>query len=485
MIESISNLIKTRMRLSGVLGLNLDGNRLEAVLLERTNGSAQVTRAFTIPLTLDPLTNDPVLVGREIRNHLNTQGIREKRCVLGLPAKWALTALVHIPELPEAEISSLLRVEAERAFPCDVANLQVGCSQFKSPTGTRHATLAGMPRSHVQALESALRAAQLKPLSFSLSASALQPPEDPASEGAIAVIIGEAQVVVQATLGGGVAVLRALEGALENSAGTPVLNTDTIIRETRITLGQLGPEVRQAIKSIRIFGPANLARQLADELELRLEGLGGRISVVMSIPAAEYAFTLPVGQAPTPALILAARALAGRTPAFEFLPPQINRLREFSERYASGPLRTAATVGGAVFGLVALLFLVQQWQLSSLNSRWKRMETQVRELETLQHRVRQFRPWFDESFRSLAILRQLTTAFPEDGSVSARVIELRDPDTVSCSGVARDNRGWLRTLERLRASGNVADLKVDRIQGKSPLQFTFDFRWVEGGQSAN
>jgi len=40
-------------------------------------------------------------------------------------------------------------------------------------------------------------------------------------------------------------------------------------------------------------------------------------------------------------------------------------------------------------------------------------------------------------------------------------------------------------LFEVRAAGNVADLKVNRLQGKSPMQFTFDFRWVEGGAHAN
>jgi hypothetical protein len=32
---------------------------------------------------------------------------------------------------------------------------------------------------------------------------------------------------------------------------------------------------------------------------------------------------------------------------------------------------------------------------------------------------------------------------------------------------------------------NVADVKVNRLQGTSPMQFTFDFHWVEGGGHAN
>jgi hypothetical protein len=36
-------------------------------------------------------------------------------------------------------------------------------------------------------------------------------------------------------------------------------------------------------------------------------------------------------------------------------------------------------------------------------------------------------------------------------------------------------------LSRLRSADNVSDLKVDSIRGKTPMQFTFDFHWNNGG----
>ncbi len=72
---------------------------------------------FSVSLSLDPLTNDPELVGREIRNHLDAVGIRERHCVVGLPLKWALTTHLEVPELPEADVASFLQIEAERGFP--------------------------------------------------------------------------------------------------------------------------------------------------------------------------------------------------------------------------------------------------------------------------------------------------------------------------------------------------------------------------------
>ena len=67
---------------STALGLSLEGGRLEAVLLNRTNGSASVLKSVSSPLTLDLLHNETDLVGREIRNLLDAGGVKERRCVV-------------------------------------------------------------------------------------------------------------------------------------------------------------------------------------------------------------------------------------------------------------------------------------------------------------------------------------------------------------------------------------------------------------------
>ena len=113
------------------------------------------------------------------------------------------------------------------------------------------------------------------------------------------------------------------------------------------------------------------------------------------------------------------------------------------------------------------------------------MEKPVRELEEMQQQIRRFRPWFDSSFRNLSILRKVTEAFPEDGVVSAKTLEIRDVSSVTCSGVARDNQALFKMLDQLRAVKDVHDLKVDNIRGKTPLQFTFNLHWGEGGGDAN
>lgn len=467
-----------RPNATSLLGLALEGSRLEGVWLKRAGAALEVQAAFSVTLTLDPLTAAPELVAREIRNHLDAAEIRERRCVVALPLKWALAAQAKIPPLPEADVASFLQLEAERSFACDVSTLITATSRCQSGGDESQATFVGMPRHQIHTLETVLRAAGLKPESFSLGITALQP----AGEASVlAFTLGESQAGLQITHGGGVMMLRSLEGMIENTGGRVTLHADMIVREARITLGQLPEQVRRGLRRVRVFGPRELAQQLATELQQRLAVMQLAVEVVTHYDAQEFGLQLPANAPVSAAFSLAAEKLAGRVTGFEFLPPKVSQWQQMMARYGTGKLRKAGAIAAGVVALVVGAFLVQQVFLWQLQSRWDGMKARVKELEVTQAKIKQYRPWYDESARSLSILRQLTQAFPEDGVVTAKTLEIREANLVTCTGTARDYASLLRMQEKLSASGNVADLKLNRIQGKAPMQFTFDFRWVEGG----
>jgi hypothetical protein len=471
---------------SSILGLSIDAGRIEGVVLRRTNGSVQIQQAFSTALSLDPLTNAPELVGREIRNHLLAAGVRERRCVVALPLHWALTAHTKVPELPEGDVASYLSIEAERTFPCDVSTLMLATSRSDVGPTEKYATVVGISRNHVSALDNVLRAAQLKPVSFSLGLPALQPPESAASNGVVALAIGESHVGLQVTAGGGIVALRTLKDALETEAGQRQLRGEVLTRELRITLGQLSAEARRSIRRVRIFGSRDLAQRVADEIELRLEAMELDVELVSRYSASEFQVQIPSGAAVSEAFSLAARQLAGTPAKLEFLPPRVTKWQQYTTKYSSGRLQQAGIAAGAIAVVVAGAFLVQQIQLWRLQSQWSRISTNVEALEAMNGKIKQFRPWFDESVRSLRILRQLTEAFPEDGSVTAKTLEIRDLTAVTCSGVARDYQSLLRTVERLRAVPQIPEVNLGQTRGQSPnMQFTFNFVWSEGGGSGN
>jgi hypothetical protein len=469
---------RTRKRTT-VLGLALDGSRLEGVVLKRTNGALQQLQRFSATLVLDPLTAAPELVGREIRNHLDAAGVRERNCILGLPLKWVLTAHTVLPlNLPEADAASLLQLEAEKGFHADVATLQIADSRSMPPGNTKFVLLAAVSRAQLGTVEQVLVAAKLKPASFSLGICALQPPEK--SEGAITLAIGENQVGLQITVAGGVVALRSLDGAVETEAGRLTLHSDLVARETRITLGQLPEELRRAVKSIRIYGPPALAQQLADEMELKFEPMGLNVERVSAYAPDEFGATLPVDAPVSRSFSLAANLLMEQKPAFEFLPPKPNLLEQLATRYASGRFRTTGAVAAGVAAIVLGAFLIQQIQLWSLRSQWSKIRDKVSQLQAVQDNIRQYRSWYDGSFRNLSILRQLTLAFPEDGSVTAKNIEIRE-GAVTCSGTARDYAALLAMQSKLRAADGVSSVKLEQVRGKAPMQFVFGFTYNSGG----
>ena len=464
-----------------ILGLAFDGSHLQGVLLKRSNGSIRVEQSLSVSLALNPATGDPELVGREIRNRLDEAGIRERRCAVGVPLNWALTLQTKLPDLADEDVESFLQIEAERGFPYPFDALLISRSHYRSPAGDRYVTQVAVPRELLFRLEKVLRAARLRPETFSLGILALQNESAGSPNGVMSLTIEDTGVGLLVSSGGGVAILRTLEGAFETEGGEKRLQSEQIAREARITLGQLPSDVRDSLKQLRIFGRNDEAQQLAEELQPRLERMGIRIERVRNYPAGEFGVSLPADTPVSAALSLAARRLVSRATGFEFLPPKTNQWHRFTARYSSRTLRFAGAAAGSIAAVVMLAFLVQEIQLIRLRSKWSAMAQKVQQLDDMQQQIKKYRPWFDDSLRTLSILRRLSEAFPEDGAVSAKTVDIRELGNITCSGTARDSQALLRTLDQLRSANEVTDVKVDVLHGKSPLQFTFNFHWGPGG----
>ena len=66
------------------------------------------------------------------------------------------------------------------------------------------------------------------------------------------------------------------------------------------------------MRRIRVFGPRELAQQLADEMELRLDATGLKSRPWGRYAADEFGVQLPPDATVSPAFSLAAERLAGR-----------------------------------------------------------------------------------------------------------------------------------------------------------------------------
>ena len=299
---------------------------------------------------------------------------------------------------------------------------------------------------------------------------------------------GEKGVGLQVTTQGGVAALRLLEGAVTQEGPERIVQKDYLAREMRITLGQLPDASRVAVRHLKVFGNDELAEQLYEQVRPRAEALGLRAQQVKEFAPLEFGPALPNGTAVSAALALAVRHLTGKPTGFEFLPPRVSKWKQFTEQHSSKKLVYVAALLGVVLLVVAGIFGWQQWRLSRLESQWKGMEARVNLVKDMEVRIRKFRPWYDESFRALSILKAITEAFPEDGAVAAKTVEIQDRSGVTFSGTARNNSALLRMREQLGKTKGVSDLKasgpIKGGQNNQPLEFTFTFHWADTAQAS-
>ena len=460
-----------------ILGLALDSGHLDVVIAHRSGSTAKLLRTLRIPLTLDPLTNDPELVGREIRNALDEAQIRERVCVFCVPAAWTLTIFCKLPQMPESDVKSFMQLEAEQGFPYAPQDLIICSSRLKTAGNNQYVSQVAVPQNHIALITKVLHAAKLDPVGFSTGITALESIKTDSDEGVLALAAGELGVEMLAYAGGGIASLRALEGTVEVQGSVKQVDGERVARDIRITLGQLPNDLRESIKMVHLFGKSEFTRPIQENLEPLARSFGLKIqlgSIHGNDPLlSEGGYAMAFG--------LASKYLVGPSPEMEFLPPKVSKFDQLITRFTTKKIAYAGMAAAVVLLWVGGSFSWQQYNISRLDAEWSGMKSNVTHISELKQKTHQFRSWFDETATTMRIMRQLTEAFPEDGSVSAKLLQIKDLSEISCSGQARDNQSWLRMLDRLRASRQIADLKFQSVRGTSPMQFNLSFRWVEGG----
>lgn len=457
-----------KKRLQSVIALSVTDGQLCVAHAARAKQAVAVLKSLTAPLTLDLLHPEIELIGREIKNHLEAGGIREHRCVVALPPSWVMTQHSKLPELSPEDVSSLLRIDAEKGFPCDPDELQIARSTQRAADG-EHVTQFAVRHDQLARLAAVMKSAGLKPVSFTLGLAALPGALAPAGEGRMMLVLEPKGATLLITAGGGVVAFRTFEATIESEAGENVVNGAALARELRITFEQVPADLRGDVRQLSLRGNPTMARQLAEILSGWAESAGLAIDVAAA-PSRTVSEEITEQ--------LAIRQLKNGAPELEFLPVQPGRWAVWKARYSSKRLATAGFAAAAI-ALVALgAFGWQEFRRWSLRSEWQSMAAQVNDLEAVQARIREFRPWYDTSFRNLTIMKRVVECFPDNGSVTAKSFEIHGPTSISVTGTARDNASLLRTLDLLRQAREIQGLKIEQIRGKTPAQFTFTFRWV-------
>lgn len=446
-----------------LLGLSFAGGRMRACQVTLTRNGGVIAKSASAPLALDLLHPEIDLISRELKNHLEEAQIRTRACVVAVPDGWVLSQHTAVPDLTTEDMESLLRLEAEASFPCDPAQLQIGRVVHRTDLQC-HVTQLAVRREQIDHLTAVLTGAGLKPLSFSLGLAALPGVISGEAEGRITLSVEPSGATLLVCAKGAVTAYRSLDASAHGNTAEQ-FSARTLAREVRITFEQLPADLREGITMLGVIGEHALVAEVTEALahwarEARLSLSPGPQAIADQIPEQ-----------------LAARYLAHGAPAIEFLSPRRKAPSRLPDRFGSRHLMRAALGAVALAAVTALLFGWQEYRRRSLRAKWTAIADQVKSVEAVHQYVRDYRPWCDATPGNLRILRLVTECFPEDGSVTARVVEIHGLANVTVSGVAHDHAALLRILDALRQAREVNTLKIDQIRGKIPAQFTFTFRW--------
>lgn len=457
-----------RKRANSVVGLQISRHRAVAVELHRRAAGVQHGKRMAAPLSVDVLSGDKQLAGRELRTRLDEAGIRTRACIVCLPADWTMVHTVEIPAgLGDEDVQSLLDIEAERAFPFPPDDLVISVSRFRDTEDKPCATLLAVSRSTLSALESVLREARLQPVGITSRAAVLLGAA--AQSPAALLYAGEDSIEFALGLDGGIGAVRAFPAPTSWIEQVGDDTFDELLRDLRITFRRLAGEVIRALGAVRLVGPPMMREKLKEKIEANLAAMG--LSLALEEEDDESAAPLRA----------AAEFLHERDLPVNFHRPRPGRLQQSLHWMARrGILMRAAGVAAACLLLLAGTLVYRQARLAHLEKQWRAIEADVVRLEDLQERIRARRTWYDSQPVSLDIALGLTQAFPESGEVWARSIEIKDQTRVVCSGLARSNADCLRMLEALRRTPGVEDLQLVQIRGDNPVQFSLSYRWNPG-----
>ncbi len=464
-----------KKKAASALGVSFDGSLMRAALLRQNGVRLRLLGQTEADLALDPWKDNPADVGAALKVALDHAELREKQCVVGIPIEWMLTNTIDLPALDEEDIQDYLDMQIERSFPFSPSDLAISISRFQAALDDHHALVTAVQNKHIERLGEIMKAAGLKPVGYSLPFEAIQRIQEGSGSARLILHARAGGVSLMAsTARGDIAILRALKdvtregGAIEEKA---------LAREIRVTLGQLPAGLREGIEKIEVCGKEDNAQELVEALKARATALGLGIEAQPAAHVENGVVAPPLsGTIPAP-VALAASQISNPGALLDYLPPHVTPWERLLEQAGSRKLGTSAAILGAFTLIVLVAFLWQGRTLSRLESKWDGMKAEVQALDKLNGKASRFRSWYESSQPNLQIFLALAQAFPEDGAVTARNIEISDREKVTCTGVAGNQLDVMDVVNRLRKMPQVQDLRTQRMSGTSPVQFTFEYRW--------
>ena len=429
-------------------------------------------------------------MGKLLRQLLRENHFAAKRAVLGIPAKWLLVKEKSIPPASAEAVAGILRMQAERDFSSDLADLIIDYVEGTDSDQSRPVLLVAALRRKVDQVAAMARAAGLNVRSLTSSAMALASAATgqsrPASVYTVYLRPHCAELTVQAN--GHFRLVRHMPAANSVCKG---LGLEGIADQIRRVISLLPrSQASEEPAGLAIWDGAGVEPAALHSLG---EGLSPQVKIAEGLSALGITGTCFAREEEGRRFAAAAAlGMAGAQPGLLTVDFLHSRLAP-KKKTALGRRVAWATATAAAL-VVAGVLLLLDWQkdkeeVAALKNRLEEMGEDIEAAKGMIEKVSLARGWYDRNPRFLGCLRGLTLAFPPEGKIWTTSLALREDMRGIISGKSVDERTVLEVLDTLKGGGVFSDVKLLHMRqagGSSrgvsfAISFTFvDTEWERG-----
>jgi hypothetical protein len=442
-----------------------DGDRLSFVRLVRRQGKLCASAHASVVLQANLLGDAPDVVGSELATCMTDRGFHETRWLLAVPPSWFAGTRVACPAGAVSDITEYAWLQAEQQLSVLPEKSVLAVSPDVDAAGVHHLTLFVMRADRFARIADTLHAADRK-LIGALPAVLFE--REGGGDRVRALFCAFASHnVLQITAGRHVVLLRDLPVDTESA---PEEHFCALRTAVRIALASLPDTLGSRIDSVGLVADARRRDTVLAGWQQTVSGEGGAESVALA-PA----------MSAEDGLASMAEGLAAMVEAPD---RQLVFQRQVSR--AAGSARRTVLVRAAAAAGIFLVALVAWGVFGVLRMRALQREADALKpqrdvVAAMRDRVRLLAPWYDRTPVSLEILRAVTEAFPERGTVWTTGLTISEGTTVSLVGKATDSTAWLSMQEALRQCPNIHDLRVSQTRSergeRGDMTFLLTFTW--------
>ena len=465
-----------RIGASKLLGIAMGPRSLSVAEIAAHGSDIKVVRAaeFVYPEGLSP--DNPVPLGQALGAFLRKEGFGATTAIMGLSAKWLVTRRRTVPPANPRIAAASLRLYAEGEFSSELTDLVIDFAGQTSESSPTRVLVVATGKSQIDHCQAVAKAGGLRLRAITATGGAMAWVSGLDAGGAgLVLCVGrdEAEWVVRQ------------EGMPTQIRHVALLDSDradptSLIGELRRTLAGLPADEKPA--SLCLWGAhqdsATLKRAVEERLGMKVQTPPFKGVTLGTDSDARFAAAIAVA-------LVGVQGVPGMVSFLD------SRLAAPPERTNRRPVVWGSIAAGViVLGIGAALLHLQQQknELARMRAWMDDNKAAIEQAKKAANRLGTAQSWFGGKPRFLACMGELTALFPDEGSIWATTLSLRQdvnsPEAGGgkiagqVSGRATGSQPALALSDKLRNSKRFVDVKPGEVR-ESTFSMSFFFQVPE------